>query len=182
MSLRDKASRRPRVSIRVKPAQPREQLRMVDRESKTHSSPWAKSIPTFVSAARIWGAFRFMAKCELHGTIPQLLALGWCELVQPRTVPLHDQGAGRLLCRRFLERFHTWFILLGRASVKPVTQNRPFPRAGAHLVSATLRCRGGTPPSGRSGVGMGRDTEHSNISRMPKALPPKGGVLGPWWH
>jgi len=78
-------------------------------------------MPTFVSAARICGAFRFMPECKLHGTIPQLLALRWCQLVHPRTVPLHDQGADRLLCRTFLERFHMWFMPSGRASVKLVT-------------------------------------------------------------
>jgi hypothetical protein len=36
-------------------------------------------------------------------------------------VPLHDQGGDCLLCRRFPEQFHRWFIPLGRASVKLVT-------------------------------------------------------------
>src|SRR5258708_4699889 len=88
---------------------------MVDRASKTHSPPWAKSMPTLVSPARTWGGFGFMAEGDPHRAIPQMLTLGRRQLVHAGTVLLHDQGARGLRFDDFLRNFHC----LSMTSPKP---------------------------------------------------------------
>ena len=97
---------------------------MVDIASRTHSLSWARSIATLASPATSWGAFGFMPEGELHGSIPQLLALYRREFVQARTVLLHDDCAWRFLFNDCLCRFHIWFIPLLATAVKP-TENLP---------------------------------------------------------
>jgi hypothetical protein len=59
-----------------------------------------------------------MAERELHGPIPQLLALCRREFVHARSVLLHDQRARRFLFRDWFRNFHSLFILFARANVK----------------------------------------------------------------
>ena len=61
-----------------------------------------------------------MTERELHGAIPQLLALGWREFVQAGTIFLHDERARRFLFGDWLHDFHGLFILRVRAKVKRV--------------------------------------------------------------
>ena len=59
---------------------------------------------------------------------------------------------------------------------------RPSGEPGwAHLRRITARCRSGTPPSGGSGPAPGCAAGRSSSSRLAGALPPEGGIPGPWW-
>jgi hypothetical protein len=91
--------------------------RMVHRASKTHSLPWAKSMPTLVSPARTWGGLELMAEGNPHRTIPQKLALRRRQFVHARAVLLHDQGARGLLFDDFPSNFHCLSIAPPRTIV-----------------------------------------------------------------
>jgi hypothetical protein len=59
-----------------------------------------------------------MAEGELHGTIPQLLALGRRQLVHTRAVLFHDQSARGLRLDELFRNFHCFSIAPPRPNVK----------------------------------------------------------------
>src|SRR5436309_2912041 len=96
---------------------------MVAMPSSTHSLPWAKSSPTFVSAPRSFGGLPFILECDLHGSKAQLLALCGGQFVHPRAVLLYDPRTGRLPLGMGRLPFHALFIPPLNKLVKPAGQS-----------------------------------------------------------